>query len=136
MRDVVLVIDGGDFERRRLCRVLVEAGYDVYEARNAVEGFTQAFERDIDLIILAEELPPLTAGDLVPMLRRFSTVPVIVVGNGEESDIVEALELGADFYIDRPVKEPELLARARALIRRRRGSAYLHNPELRIARAA
>lgn len=136
MRDVVVVINQEDFERRRLRQILVDAGYEVLEAGNAVEGFMHALGRGVDLIIMSEHLPPLTAEDMLPVLRRFSTVPVIVVGSGGESEAVEALELGADFYLNSPVHGPALLARARALIRRRRGSAHQLSPRYWIAKTA
>jgi two-component system alkaline phosphatase synthesis response regulator PhoP len=55
---------------------------------------------------------------LLPLLRRLTESPIIVLGSGGEMAMVRALFQGADFYLTRPVNVRELIARIRALLRR------------------
>jgi len=123
MAETVLIIDPEELERRRLHHAFAVAGLEVIEAGSAIEGLFETLERDPNLILLAEEVPPLEAGDLLLVLRRITTSPVIVIGSGGEPDEVVTLDLGADFYLRRPFSGRELIARARALLRRHRASA-------------
>lgn len=123
MAPIVLIIDPDQLERRRLQRAFAEAGLDLVEAGSAIEGLFEALERDPVLILLAEQVPPLAAGELLLVLRRITDAPIIVIGNGDEPEEASALDLGADFYLRRPFGAQVAVARARALLRRHRGSA-------------
>jgi DNA-binding response OmpR family regulator len=123
MAELVLFIDVDDVERRRLCAAFEQAGFGVVEASSGVEGLFQVLESAPLLIILAEEVPPLKAADLLTVLRRLTDAPVMIIGGGVDPEEVAALEGGADFYARRPVSLRVLLARARALLRRYAGSA-------------
>lgn len=118
-----MIIDPDQLERRRLQRAFAEAGLDLVEAGSAIEGLFETLERDPVLILLAEQVPPLAAGELLLVLRRITDAPIIVIGNGDEPEEAAALDLGADFYLRRPFGAQVAVARARALLRRHRGSA-------------
>lgn len=118
MPETILVVDLDDIERERLCRLFQQEGYNILEATTSVEALLQVLESAPRLIILAEEMPPLEAADLLAVLRRLTDAPVIVIGSGGDPGEVIALEEGADFYVRRPFSSQVLLARARALIRR------------------
>lgn len=122
MAELVLIVDPNEVERRHLQQLFNQAGFAVVEASSPIEGLFQTLEQDPDLILLAEEVPPLEAGDLIIILRRLTEAPVMIVGSGGEPEEVDILELGADFYLHRPLSSASLIARARALLRRYRGS--------------
>ncbi len=119
---MILIVDPDEVERRRLARAFSEAGFQVVEAQAAVEGLFETLERHPSLILLTEEVPPLEAGDLLPVLRRITDAPVILIGGGGEPEEIDTLDLGADFYLRRPSSGRVVVALARALLRRYRGS--------------
>ena len=123
MPQKVVVIDQDELERRWVVRDLAEAGMAVVEASSSVEGLIGVLEELPEVIVLAEEMPPLDADDLIDVLRRLSDAPLIILGSGGESLEVSALERGADAYLRRPFSPATLLARARALLRRYRSSS-------------
>ena len=72
-----------------------------------------------DIVILDLGLPDITGFEVLRQIRRFSTVPTIILTvRTEESDVVKGLEWGADDYITKPFRQLELLARVRSMIRR------------------
>lgn len=116
---LVLIIDPDEVERRRLRRALADAGLNLAEAKRPIEGLSEAMERDPDLILLAEQVPPLEGRELLLVLRRITDAPVIIIGSGDEPEELDVLDLGADFYLRRPFDPRTAVARARALLRRR-----------------
>ena len=81
------------------------------------DGVAEVMKCSPSLIIMSEEMPPLEGVELLPLLRRLTASPIIVVGAGGETAIVKALLQGADMYISRPINYRELLSRIRALLR-------------------
>jgi two-component system KDP operon response regulator KdpE len=81
--------------------------------------------RPVDLVILDLALPDLDGAEVLERLRSWSSVPVIVLSvRSSEAEKVRLLELGADDYVVKPFGMAELLARARAALRRHvRGTA-------------
>ena len=72
-----------------------------------------------DLVILDLAMPEMSGLEVCRRVREFSSVPIIVLSaKGSESDKVAALDLGADDYVTKPFGMDELLARARAVLRR------------------
>ena len=122
VNEAILVIDAADVERLWLVRACRRAKFKVIEAASAIEGLFETLERDPDLILLAEEVPPMQAGDILPLLRRLTSAPILIVGGGGDPEEVAAVDLGADVYLRRPFSARSLIARAHALLRRYRGS--------------
>jgi two-component system copper resistance phosphate regulon response regulator CusR len=100
---------------------LSEAGFNVDVAGDGVAGRFKALQMDYDLIILDAMLPGLDGWSLLRELRSGGrSVPVLfLTARGEVIDRVKGLELGADDYLVKPYAFSELLARVRALMRRR-----------------
>jgi two-component system KDP operon response regulator KdpE len=118
-RPAVLVIDD-ELQIRRFLRAGLELnGFEVREAESGTEGLRLATVARPDLVILDLGLPDMDGGDLVERMRSWSRVPVIVLSvRTREEEKVRLLELGADDYVVKPFGMAELLARARAALRR------------------
>ena len=97
-------------------------GYNVLLAADGEKGFALAVDARPDLIVLDLMLPRMNGYEICRRLRReHLEIPVLMLtAKGEESDVVLGLELGADDYVKKPFSVRELLARAEALLRRRR----------------
>ncbi|MGB7336416.1 MAG: phosphate regulon transcriptional regulator PhoB [Salaquimonas sp.] len=100
-------------------------GYQVFSAMDGEEGRLLAEEILPDLIVLDWMLPQLSGIEACRQLKRGENtreIPIIMLtARGEESDKVRGLDTGADDYMVKPYSVAELLARARALIRRSGG---------------
>ncbi|HHH41987.1 MAG TPA: response regulator transcription factor [Chloroflexi bacterium] len=95
-------------------------GYRVLHAPDGRQGLEMARRERPDLILLDVMLPGLNGFTLCHTLRQESTVPILMLtARGQEMDRVMGLELGADDYIVKPFSFRELLARVRAILRRR-----------------
>ncbi len=112
------LIDADEVQRRRTASALAAAGFSILQASGSVEGLLQVLESGPDLIIVAEEMPPLQAGDLIAVLRRVSDAPIIVIGDDGDPSEIAALASGADVYVRRRDSHRLLTARVIALIRR------------------
>ncbi len=117
----LVIIDADEAERRRIAVALGAAGFETLEASASVEGLLQVLDSGPDLILLAEEMPPLQAADLLVILRRASDAPIIVIGEGGDPEEIAALESGADSYVREGTSLRLLTARANALLRRHTG---------------
>jgi two-component system KDP operon response regulator KdpE len=116
--------------RRFVRGALEEEGWDVHEADTMQRGLVDAGTRRPDLIILDLGLPDGDGIDFIGDLRKWSSVPVIVVSaRAKEAEKIRALDAGADDYLSKPFGVGELLARVRATLRRQRPpSAELAGP--------
>ena len=117
MLSVVLINDVE--EQGLLAAILRGAGYVTLEPAETGEAVRTLMENKHELVIMAQETPPLEGVDLLPVVRSLTPAPIVVVGPDEEPALVQALFQGADAYVRRPVNPDELLARIRALLRRR-----------------
>jgi two-component system response regulator RegX3 len=103
-----------------LAFLLRREGYDVDIAETGPDALSM-FERDgADLILLDLMLPGMPGTEVCREVRGHSNVPIIMLtAKDSEVDIVVGLELGADDYVTKPYSSRELLARIRAVLRRR-----------------
>ncbi|WP_059046303.1 response regulator transcription factor [Paenibacillus rubinfantis] len=121
MRSAILVIDDDEKITSMLRRGLAFEGYDVYTAQNGAEGLSMMMSADPDLIILDVMMPKVDGFEVCRRLREGgSTVPVLMLtAKDEVENRVKGLDLGADDYLVKPFALEELLARVRALLRRK-----------------
>ncbi len=119
----LVLIDADEAERQHIAAALTSAGFEALEASGSVEGLLLVLDSIPDLIVIAEEMPPLEAGDILLILRRASDAPIIVIGGGDEPEEVAILESGADSYMRKGASLRLLTARFNALLRR-----YPHRP--------
>jgi DNA-binding response OmpR family regulator len=115
----VLIVEDDPTIRTMVVRALGERGHAVATASNALTGLQLAVAERPDVVLLDLGLPDLDGREALRMLRAVSPVPIIVVtAAGGESDMVRALDAGADDYIVKPFGAEQLDARIRAVLRR------------------
>jgi two-component system, OmpR family, response regulator MprA len=131
----VLVIEDDAEIADVLRRFLRQEGHDVRTATDGDGALPAAAEFVPDLVILDLGLPGLDGVEVCRRLRAEGDVPILILtARTELEDRVEGLDSGADDYLVKPFERQELLARIRALLRRRppRGSASLAVGDLRL----
>lgn len=117
-----LIIEDEAAIRRFVRSALEDEGYRVFEADTVARGLIEAGTRKPDVLVLDLGLPDGDGVSLLLDLRSWSKVPVIVLSaRVDEVDKIAALDAGADDYLTKPFGVGELLARVRALQRRRSG---------------
>ncbi|HEY6530684.1 MAG TPA: response regulator transcription factor [Acidimicrobiales bacterium] len=116
----VLVVEDEDSFIDALTVGLTREGFRVSVARDGAEALDMFDDVDPDLVLLDVMLPKVSGIDVCRELRGRSTVPIIMVtAKGAEIDTVVGLEVGADDYVTKPYRLRELVARMRAVLRRR-----------------
>ncbi|MBW4077947.1 MAG: response regulator transcription factor [Acidobacteria bacterium] len=101
-------------------------GFDVDIARDGQEAINLFTNGAHDLVLLDLMLPKVSGLDVCRTIRTSSDVPIIIVSaKGEEVDMVLMLEIGADDYVTKPYRLRELVARIRAVLRRRENHEVL-----------
>ena len=131
----VLVVEDDDAITDVLRRTLRQEGHEVRASADGVEALRAAEEFVPDLVILDLGLPGLDGVEVCRRLRAESDVPILILtARSDLDDRVVGLDSGADDYLVKPFERQELLARMRALMRRRppRGSAALVVGDLRL----
>jgi len=123
----VLVVEDEDSFVEALTVGLKREGFRVVVARDGAEALDVFDAVRPDLVLLDVMLPKVSGIDVCRELRRRSSVPIIMVtAKGGEIDTVVGLEVGADDYVTKPYRLRELVARMRAVLRRRAGEAVAH----------
>jgi two-component system response regulator MprA len=116
----VLVIEDDEAISDLLRRGLTYEGYKVSVAHDGSDGLIMARDAPPDLVVLDLMLPGLDGLEVCRRLRAADDVPILVLtARGTVSDRIAGLDSGADDYMVKPFSIDELLARVRALLRRR-----------------
>jgi len=121
----VVVIDDSPeiIEVVTLCFQLRWGNTTVLAANDGTKGLELVEKESPDLVILDIGLPDTDGFQILREIRRFSTVPVVMLTvKSEDTDIAKGLELGADDYVTKPFSHIELLARVQAVMRRAKGA--------------
>ncbi len=119
MSSKILVVDDEKPIREFISRNLTARGFDVLTASNGLEALAIFNTELLDLIILDIMMPNMDGLEACRRIRQNSFVPIVVLtALGEEADRVTALDAGADDVLTKPFGVEELLARARAALRR------------------
>ena len=115
----VLVVEDEPQIRRFVCDALRREGYTCSESANAIDALALAAGNEVALVLLDLGLPGMSGNEFIRELRTWSQVPILILSaRNAEDDKIGALDLGADDYLAKPFGIGELLARARALLRR------------------
>ena len=117
----ILVIEDDTNLNRQIKEALTEADYAVDVAFDGEEGYHKARSISYDVIILDLMLPKLDGLSVLKTLRQEHSPGYVLVLTAKDTseDKVRGLELGADDYLVKPFDFPELLARVKALVRRK-----------------
>ena len=125
----VLVIEDDRNIASFIQTILEMGGYQVLTTERCRQGMMVYASHMPDLVMLDLGLPDLDGAEFIKEVRMDSTVPIIVLSaRTDESDKVEALDLGANDYITKPFGTAELLARVRAALRTNRHSVQTAAP--------
>ncbi|MEJ8285654.1 MULTISPECIES: response regulator transcription factor [Curtobacterium] len=129
----VLIADDDAQLVRALSVTLAARGYDVVTAKDGRAAIDAVITERPDLVLLDLGMPRLDGIGVLEGIRGWSQVPVLVLsGRTDSSDKVDALDAGADDYVTKPFQMDELLARLRALGRRRAPAGVDTAPTIRI----
>ncbi|WP_168916372.1 response regulator transcription factor [Microcella flavibacter] len=116
----ILIVDDEPSLSEPLAYLLSREGYETVVADDGNAALAEFDRGGADLVLLDLMLPGLPGTEVCRELRQRSSVPIIMLtAKDSEVDIVVGLELGADDYVTKPYSTRELLARIRAVLRRR-----------------
>ncbi len=125
MTQSVLIIEDDSTLLRALKDNFEAEQYQVQTCRDGRQGLSMALTRTPDLLLLDLMLPGVNGYEICRSVRaQHLEIPIIMLtAKGQEEDIIRGLELGADDYVTKPFSVRELLARAKAFLRRRQQTA-------------
>ena len=116
----VLVVEDEQSLREPLVFMLEKEGYEVIEAENGQVAIEKFESLGADIILLDLMMPKLDGNQVCKQIRLSSNVPIIMLtAKDAEVDKVVGLEIGADDYVTKPYSTRELLARMKAVLRRK-----------------
>lgn len=116
----ILIVEDESSLSEPLAFLLEREGYETAIAADGITALAEFDRNGADLVLLDLMLPGLPGTEVCRELRTRSSVPIIMLtAKDSEVDIVVGLELGADDYVTKPYSTRELLARIRAVLRRR-----------------
>jgi two-component system, OmpR family, response regulator RegX3 len=127
----LLVVEDEESFSEALSFMLTREGFEVEVAATGPDALARYDRNGADLVLLDLMLPGLSGTEVCRSLRQRSNVPVIMLtARDSEIDKVVGLEIGADDYVTKPFSSRELVARIRAVLRRRVDSEELLPPTL------
>ncbi len=119
MDERVLLVEDDASIREVAALGMTQAGFAVTTASDGRQGLVEFRQGPFDLVVLDVMLPELDGFEVCREIRRESRVPIVMLSARSDTvDVVVGLELGADDYVTKPFELPELVARARAVMRR------------------
>lgn len=119
MNNNILIIEDDECIREILTYSLKEENFNIFEARNGIEGLKIIEEESIELIILDLMLPDISGFEICKKVSVEYKIPIIMLtAKNDIMDKIVGLELGADDYITKPFDIREVVARVKVSIRR------------------
>lgn len=127
--NTVILIEDDPQIRRFIKESLQREGWKVFESDTGQRGLIEAGSRKPDLLLVDLGLPDMDGVEVVRDFRNWSAVPILILSaRSDEHEKIIALDAGADDYLTKPFGIGELLARVRAVTRRRLSSTN-HSPK-------
>jgi DNA-binding response OmpR family regulator len=115
----VLIVDDEENIRRLLEIYFNKSGFETYLAKDGRDALQKFDEIKPQLVVLDLMLPFISGEEVAQKIRKKSSVPIIMLtAKAEEDDRIEGLEIGADDYVVKPFSPREVIARAKAVLRR------------------
>ncbi|MBX4262208.1 response regulator transcription factor (plasmid) [Clostridium estertheticum] len=115
----VLVVEDDIDINNLLCEILSKHGYHVKTAYSGSEARMCINQYDFHIILLDLMIPGISGEELIPIIRKIKTMPIIVISAKTAQDTkIEVLKLGADDFVSKPFDVNEILARIEAQLRR------------------
>jgi len=130
MHDVILLVEDDPIISSGLIYAFEQAGYRPTHAKDVLSANSLA--GPFDLAVLDIGLPDGSGFDLVDKLKSAGTSLVFLTAIDEEGHVIRAFEVGAEDYVTKPFRMGELLARVKAVLRRRKGSDVVNLGDIRI----
>ncbi|QZY55380.1 response regulator transcription factor [Crassaminicella profunda] len=119
-QEKILIVEDESRMRRLVGDYLKREGYHVLEAEDGKEGLRFFEKEDIDLVILDIMMPKIDGWTVCREIRKVSNTPIVILtARSEESDELFGFELGADEYVTKPFRPKVLVARVKALLKRK-----------------
>ena len=120
MPQEVLVIEDDNDMREMLKIILTEHGFHVHTAPDALSGLRLAYQKRPDAIVMDVMMPNMDGFETCRRLREMMDAPIMLLTGKftTTEDIVRGLDLGADEYMTKPFKVPELISRLKVCLRR------------------
>ena len=115
----ILIVDDDADLLGLISFTLTQSGFVAVKAHDGATALTKFQAESPDLVVLDINMPNGNGFDVCGRIREQSRVPIMMLtARGEEEDLVKALELGADDYLNKPFSPRTLIARVKALLRR------------------
>src|ERR1022692_3229464 len=127
----ILVVDDEPQIHRFLAAALNAAGYDPVRAETGRQALAEIARKPPDAVVLDLGLPDIDGREVLEKARQFYDGPIIVLSaRDREAEKIEALDAGADDYVEKPFRVGELLARLRVTMRRQQRAADAPPPAI------
>lgn len=127
MRYNILVAEDEEQIRDVLSKYIINAGYDVFPAKDGLEALGIFNENKIHLAVLDIMMPGIDGFEVLQNIRNVSEIPIVMLtAKAEEVDRLLGFDLGADDYVIKPFSPREVMKRVRVLIKRVYGSKDLN----------
>lgn len=132
MKGRIVIAEDDPRQARVLSLYLEREGHSVVVAPDGLQALEEVRRRVPDLLILDVMMPKLDGHDVCRIVRAESDVPILLLtARSSEDDLLVGLDLGADDFVAKPYRPRELMARVRALLRRRERGAEVERIEYR-----
>jgi CheY-like chemotaxis protein len=124
MMQKILVVDDSLFQRKTICQILVDAGYEVIEATDGLDGLEKALAAHPDCILTDLLMPRMDGIEFISELKARGPMPPLFVltADIQESKRRKCMELGVNGFLSKPPKKGELLGAIDRHFRLEKGS--------------
>lgn len=127
-KKTVLLVDDEEQIRELLSLYFTQEGFTVAEAGDGAAALLAMQQVKPDIIILDIMMPVLDGIEVCQQIRKFSTVPIIMLtSRTQDDDRIMGLEIGADDYVAKPFNPKEIVVRAKAVLRRTMAPQQYHS---------
>ncbi len=132
----ILIVDDEDYNRKLISGILTRQNYSIAEASNGEEALKQVEKFSPDLLLLDIKMPGMSGFDVAKRLKAnddFALIPIVMVtALSTLGHKAQALELGVDDFLTKPINVAELIARVRSLLKVRAYYKHMKNYQMEL----